>query len=62
MNIFQTLQKALLGFLTFVTGYLATNPAAITNLIPEDIATMTIGGGVAALVVAVTNWLKHKND
>ena len=62
MDIFITLKKAVLGFLTFAVGYLSTNPQAVTDLIPKDIATMTIGGGVAALIVAVTNWLKHKED
>lgn len=60
MNIITTLKKSLLGFLTFVTAYLATNPGIITNLVPENIAHLTIGGAISAVIVGITNWLKNK--
>jgi len=54
--------KGFLGFLTFLVGYAVANPDMITGLIPEKFATMTIGGAISAIVVAIANWLKHKND
>ena len=62
MNWSKMLLKAALGLATFVTAYLASNPGVITKFIPENIAQMTIGGAVAAGLVALANWLKHKND
>lgn len=62
MDFMTVIKKAVLGFLTFVTAYLATNPEMIINLLPANIATMTIGGAVAALIVALANYLKHMND
>ena len=62
MNWLITLKKAGLGFITFVVGYLASNPGVITNLIPANIATMSVGGVIAAALVALSNWLKHRDD
>lgn len=62
MNWAKTLGKAVLGFLTFVVGYIASNPEVVTNLIPENVATMSVGGAVTALIVGIANWLKHKGD
>lgn len=60
MDFGKTIKKAFLGFLTFITATLASNPGAITSVIPENIAGLTIGGIITAAIVGVTNWLKHR--
>ena len=54
--------KAGLGLATFVVAYLVANPTTITNLIPENVVNMTVGGIVSAVLVGVSNWLKHKSE
>ena len=54
--------KGVLGIITFIVAYLATNPQMITNLIPENISKLTVGGLIAGALVALANWLKHKSD
>lgn len=56
----KVIQKGLLGLVTFVVGYLAANPEILTQLIPQNIKEMTIGGVVAALLLALRNWWKHR--
>ena len=58
----KTIGKALLGLATFVVAYLASNPALVTNFIPQDVVNMSVGGVVSAIITAVANWLKHKDD
>ena len=62
MNWIKTLQKAGLAVLTFGAAYLASNPAMIVNLVPKDIEQMTVGSLLAAIVVGLANWLKHKSN
>ena len=62
MNWGKTILKAVLAALTFAVSYLAANPEVLTNLIPENLVNLTIGGAVAAGLVALSNWLKHRND
>lgn len=62
MNWIKIIEKGVLGFLTWITAYLVSNPSAITNMIPEEIVNMTVGGAVAGLLVALANWLKHLKD
>lgn len=57
-----TLKKGLLAVLTWIVGYLATNPQILVGLLPENITKMTVGAFVAFLIVSVANWLKHKCD
>lgn len=52
--------KGLLGILTFVFAYLASNLHLVLNIIPDNIEQMTIGAIVSGLIVAITNWLKHR--
>ena len=61
MNWLKVGEKGLLGILTFVVAYLASNPSMITNLIPENIANLTIGAVIAGGLVALSNWLKNRN-
>ena len=61
MNLFKTVSKSVLGFLTFVIATVATDPSIIVNMVPANIANMTIGGAIAAVIVGVTNYLKNKN-
>lgn len=58
----KTLIKGLFGIFTYAVAYLASNPTMITNLLPENIANLTIGGVIAGALVALSNWLKHRND
>ena len=60
MNIGKVFSKGLLGGLTFLVAYVASNPQVVTNLIPENISQMTIGGLVGFVIVAVTNWFKNR--
>ncbi len=53
-------KKGFLGLITFLFTYLAVNPSLIVNLIPENIAKMTIGGAVAGVIVFIANYLKHR--
>ena len=54
--------KGLLGIITFIVAYIATNPTVITQFIPEKITQATVGSLVAGLIVTLANWLKHKSD
>jgi hypothetical protein len=60
----KAIKKGFLAFLTFIAAYVVTNPSIITNFIPENIAQMTVGSFVAAIIVAGANWIKNrgKND
>lgn len=62
MNWKTTGIKGLLGVITFIVAYIATNPTVVTQFIPEKITTATVGSLVAGLLVALANWLKHKSD
>lgn len=62
MNWTKTLTKAGLGILTFIASLAVANSGFLTGLLPENIAKMTVGGALAAIIVGVANWLKHKND
>ena len=65
MNWLTVIKKGALGLLTFVVSYAAANTDVIvnfvTNLIPAQYVNLTVGGLVAAIIVAVTNWLKNRN-
>ena len=61
MNWLKPIQKGGLAVLTFAVAYLASNPQVITNLLPENIAQMTIGSAMAAAIVALANVVKHWN-
>jgi hypothetical protein len=54
--------KGLLGIVTFIVAYIAANPSMVTQLIPKNIAEVTVGSLVAGALVSLANWLKHKND
>ena len=58
----KTIIKSLQGFLTYAIAYLTLHPELVVSLIPERIANMTVGGLVAAILVGVSNWCKHRND
>ena len=55
----KTIQKGILGALTFGAAYLAANPQVLTHLIPSNIEQMTVGSLAAMLIVAGTNWIKN---
>jgi hypothetical protein len=59
MNIGKMLWKGVLGFLTYQAGTIANNPAILTGKLPENIAGMTIGGAVTAIVVMIANFVKN---
>jgi len=59
MNWTKVIEKGVLGFLTWIVAYLISNPGIITNLLPEEIVNMTVGGAIAGALVALANWLKH---
>ena len=61
MNWFTGLKKGLLGVLTFVVAYAATNPEQVMKLVPDKIENMTVGALIAGAMVLVANWLKNKN-
>ena len=61
MSWLKTVQKSFLGFITFIVATVSTDPSVITNMIPENIAGMTVGGLVAALLVGIANYLKNKS-
>lgn len=54
--------KGVLGIVTFIVAYIASNPQIVTSLIPENIAKLSVGGLVAGLLVSLANWLKHRAD
>jgi len=62
MNWLLTLKKSGLAIITFIVATIAANPSIVTAFIPQDIQQLTIGGLVAALLVGLANWLKHKNE
>ena len=60
MDWSKVLSKGFLGLVTFIVAYIASNPTVITGFVPEKYLEMTVGGAVAAALVALANWLKHK--
>ena len=62
MNWKKVIQKGGLGILTFVVAYLASHPQLVVSMIPEDIRNMTVGSFVAMILVAASNWWKHRKD
>ncbi len=62
MNWFKTLTKSGLGILTFLSAWLVANTDMFVGMLPENVANMTVGSIVAALVVGFANWFKHKDD
>jgi hypothetical protein len=60
MNPLKTMKKAGLGLLTFAVAYISANPQILTRFLPSDISQLTIGGAVAAGLVALSNWLKNR--
>ena len=58
----KTIIKSLQGFLTYAIAYLSLHPEIVVSLIPEDIAKMTVGGAIAAILVGLSNWCKHRSD
>lgn len=62
MDFGKMFQKGGLAILTFIVAYLASHPQLITNLVPKELTEMTVGGLIAAALVALANWMKHRND
>ena len=56
------IKKAGQAILTFLAAQLTANTGLLAGMIPENIAKMTVGGLVAAIIVAAANWLKHRAD
>lgn len=56
MNLAKAIGKFLMGFIGTGIGLVATNPTIITDLIPEQWATMTLAG----LVVEIIDFAHHK--
>jgi hypothetical protein len=54
-------QKGFLGIATFIVAFLAAQPQILTNLIPQNIANMTVGSLIAGGLVALANYLKNKD-
>ena len=61
MNWMTGFKKGLLGVLTFVVAYAATNPEQVMKLVPDKIENMTVGALLAGSLVFLMNWLKNKN-
>ena len=57
LNLLITLKKGLLAALTFGVAFITPN--LVLKLVPDSIENMTVGAVIAALVVAVTNIIKH---
>jgi hypothetical protein len=51
--------KGIDGFITGLVSAIVANPEAVTTLVGSGFA-MKIGA-VSAMIVAFTNWLKHKD-
>jgi len=62
MDWSKVLKKAGLALATFLVASLAAHQDLLVGLLPENVANMTVGGAVAAVIVAIANWLKHRND
>lgn len=58
----KTIKKGALGFFTFAAAFVVTHPEMVTELIPSDVKSMTIGSLIAGILVALKNWSKHKDD
>jgi hypothetical protein len=60
MDFGKMFQKGLLGALTFGVSFLT--PTLVLKMVPDSVETMTVGAIITAVVVAATNWIKHKAD
>ena len=60
MNFGKMIQKGLLAAVTFGVAFIT--PQLVLKAVPDNIENMTVGSIVAFIVVAATNWVKHRAD
>ena len=62
MDLGKVFNKGGAAIITFLIAYIASHSEIITQYIPKEFSEMTVGAAVAGLLVALTNYLKHRKD